>query len=443
MIRPVAAFVLVALAWAWPVRGQTPLTLEQAIARAADANPDARIAASVEQEAVHRVTQARSGYLPRADVAEAWQRGNQPVFVFGSLLAQRRFTAADFALEALNRPDAVDNFRAAIGLEQTLFDGGATGARVRAARAGVDLAASGRTRVAHALAVSTTEAYGQVLLADAAVRTARTAVDAADADLERTRHRRDAGLVTEADVLAIEVHRARVEEALITATAATRVARAQLNRVMGAPLDDVFTLSTIPPAGPGAAATDLAALEAEAVARRPEVADAGLRTGLAEAELSVTRAAYLPQVVAQAGWETNGSRWGTRAGSWIVGTGVRLNLFRGLADRARLAEATEAVYRQGLEREQAETAVRLEVRTAAARLEAAHARQALAGRVVAQAQESQRIMRDRYEQGLVDVTALLRAAESVMQAEEQQVRARVDVLVGTASLDRAAGRQSW
>jgi hypothetical protein len=30
-----------------------------------------------------------------------------------------------------------------------------------------------------------------------------------------------------------------------------------------------------------------------------------------------------------------------------------------------------------------------------------------------------------------------------MQAEEQQVRARVDVLVGTASLDRAAGRQSW
>jgi murein DD-endopeptidase len=31
------------------------------------------------------------------DVAESWQRGNNPVFVFGSLLAQRQFTAADFA----------------------------------------------------------------------------------------------------------------------------------------------------------------------------------------------------------------------------------------------------------------------------------------------------------------------------------------------------------
>ena len=44
------------------------------------------------------------------DASETWQRGNQPVFVFGSLLNQRRFTAADFALDALNHPDAIDNF---------------------------------------------------------------------------------------------------------------------------------------------------------------------------------------------------------------------------------------------------------------------------------------------------------------------------------------------
>jgi hypothetical protein len=40
-------------------------------------------------------------------VTETVQRGNRPVFVFGSLLSQRRFTAANFALPALNHPDPI------------------------------------------------------------------------------------------------------------------------------------------------------------------------------------------------------------------------------------------------------------------------------------------------------------------------------------------------
>ena len=84
--------------------------------------------------------------------------------------------------------------------------------------------------------------------------------------------------------------------------------------------------------------------------------------------------------------------------------------------------------------------MRLEVRGAVSRLETARARESLARGVVNQAAERQRIVRDRYEQGMADVTALLRAAEAVVQAQEQQIRARVDVLVEAAGLDRALGR---
>jgi len=52
-------------------------------------------------------------------------------------------------------------------------------------------------------------------------------------------------------------------------------------------------------------------------------------------------------------------------------------------------------------REQIETAVRLDVRAAVARVETAYARQTLAASVVAQAQERQRIVRDRYEMELL------------------------------------------
>lgn len=444
MIRTLPRFVIVAgllgvSMAAAPARAQAPLTLQDAIAKAQTGNPDARIAELAEQEATHRVTQARAGYLPRVDAAETWQRGNLPVFAFGSLLNQRRFTAADFALDALNHPDPIDNFRLSVGAEQSIYDGGATRARVRAAQLGLQLAGSGRLSVRQALAVAATEAYGAVLRADAARATTMAALEAADADLKRARDRRDAGLVTDADVLAVEVHRATVEEARLRAALAADLARADLNRVMGEPLDAQFTLA--PPAVAAAEALPpMATLEQEALGRRPELQQARLMVDLAGAQASEARAAYLPQVFAQAGWEGNGGQWNSRSGSWIVGAGVRINLFRGFADKARIAEANEGARRRDIERDRAETGVRLEVRTAASRLATSRAREALARSVLAQATERQRIVRDRYEQGLADVTTLLRAAEAVMQAEEQQTRARVDVLVDTASLDRALGR---
>lgn len=441
MIRRLFTLLIVGVgvAGAIPAPAQQPLTLPQAIARATSGNPDVRIARLAEQEAAQRVVQARAGYLPRADLAEAWQRGNQPVYVFGALLNQRRFTAGDFALDALNHPEALDNFRVSIAVEQSVYDGGQTRARVAAARVGVDLAASGRRRAGQALAVAATEAYGEVLVAEATLRAADAALVSADADLARVTHRRDAGMVTDADVLAVEVHRAAVQESIIRARAAALIGQAALNRVMGLPLDTSHALSPVAPFAP-AALPEMAALEAEALSNRPEAADASLRERLARVDVDVARAAFKPQVVAQAGWEANGGTWGTRAGSWIVGAGVRINVFRGWADRARLAEAQAATERRALEREQVVTGIRVDVRTAAAALDAAHARETLAERVVAQAEEGQRILRDRYDQGLADSTALTKAAEHVLQATQQQVRARVDVQLASAHLERVLGR---
>ena len=242
-LRPtsfVATFGLAA-----PAVAQTPLTLTEAIARARAHNPDAGASAAAEREAAQRLTQARAGYLPKVDVAESWQRGNQPVFVFSSLLAQRQFTAADFALNALNHPDAVDNFRSAVMIEQSLFDG-ATRASVAAAGIGRDMAATARTMVDHDLAASVTSAYGRVLVATAASQSAAAAAETARADRALAGNRRDAGLVTDADVLQIDVYLSRTREQQIRAAADERIARAQLNQLMGEPLGEVFALELYP-----------------------------------------------------------------------------------------------------------------------------------------------------------------------------------------------------
>ena len=168
---------------------------------------------------------------------------------------------------------------------------------------------------------------------------------------------------------------------------------------------------------------------------------AALQEQLARASQTAARAAFLPQVSAQGGWEFNGGAWNSRASSWVVGAVARVNLFHGFADKARLAEAANR--RRGAP----SSATRRRpprgwtYTSPSRRLDAARASEAVGRDAVAQARESRRIIRDRYEAGLTDVTSLLRSAEAVAQAEAQQVAAQVAVLTESAALQRALGRR--
>jgi outer membrane protein len=423
---------------AQPASAQPPLSLSQAIARAKAHNPDAGSAAAAEREAAERVTQVRGGYFPKVDVAESWQHGNHPVFVFSSLLAQRQLSAADLALDALNHPAATDNFRAALAVEQSLFDH-TTSANVRAASIGRDMAATGRQLVDQELTSAVTDAFGRVLIAAAAARSAAATVETARADRELAGNRRDAGLVTDADVLQLDVYLARTLEQQVQATSDERIARATLNYLMGEPLGTMFSLDLTPPAIV-IDITNPAGLEEEALKYRPEVALAMQQEQLAAAAVDAAQAAFLPQVIAQGGWELNGGAWNSRSSSWVAGAVARINLFHGLADKARLAEAREQVTRRALDKSKAETMARLDVQIAIARLEAARASEAVGRAAADRARESRRILRDRYEGGLTDAATLLRSAEAVQQAETQQIAARVNVITATATLQRTIGR---
>jgi outer membrane protein TolC len=428
--------IVVALA-ARPLSAQAPLSLAEAIGRARAHNPDAASATVGEREAAERVLQARGGSLPRVDVTESWQRGNSPVFVFSSLLAQRRFTAADFAVEALNHPAAADNFRTALVVEQTLLDR-STSARIESATIGRDMASSLRRIVDQTLAAAVTDMFGRVLVADAMADATAAAVETARADRELAGNRRDAGRATDADVLQLDVHLARTVERQVQAIADERIARARLNQLMGEPLTAVFVLDRIP-ADVAVAITNPSTLADEAVKNRPEVAIARQQERLATATVHAARAAFLPQVSAQGSWELNGDAWQSRSSSWMVGAAARISVFNGFADKARLAEAQAQVRRRSIEASGAETLVRLDVHIGIARLEAARASEAVARAAADSARASHRIIQDRYNSGLADATTLLRAAEAVEQADAQQIAGFVNVITATATLQRATG----
>ncbi len=422
-----------------PAAAQEALTLDQAINGVLAQNPSVRAAEAGSRAASEQVVVARSAYFPRVGASDSWQRGNQPVFVFGSLLSSRQFTSANFAVDALNHPEATGYFHGLFGVEQLVWDGGRTRADVRAATWQRDAADAAVAQTRAELVVAATGAYGHVLIAESEQRSAEAAVAAAQEDLSRAERRRDIGTVTEADVLALSVHMAQMRQRAIQAAADAAIARGTLNRLMGAPLDREYRVAEPPPAS-SPDASNLTALDAEAVHGRPELRRAAAEERAAGAARDAARAAWQPQVTVQGAYELDGLRFGDRASAWLVGAEIRWSLSTGGAERARVKAAAESMARAKAEREQATSQVQLELLSAVRRLDAARARDAVGRATVAQATESQRIIRDRYEAGLASVNDVLRAASMALEAEGQRVAAVVDVMTADAAFRRAIGR---
>jgi outer membrane protein TolC len=413
------------------------LTLSDAMTRARTATPAARVIEASTAAAAERVRRARAGHLPRVEVVETIQRGNQPVFVFSSLLAQQRFTAANFDVDQLNRPDPHTLVRTAIAAEHQLYDGGSTRMAMRSASLEQDLSVARGDAAAQELALAAARAFVDVLRLEAAARASEAAVAAAESDLARARARREMGLATDADALAVEVHLAEMQQRRIADRAELTVARSRLNEAIGAPLDQAHVIQS---PGPPPAPEDVDVLVRAARASRPERRSAEIGMRMAETAVGAARSAFLPRVMAQGGWELNGSRLTDRQSAWLAGVQVSLNLFNGFADSARLAEARHAERGAAAAREEIDRRIEVEVRQALAHLEAARAREAVGRASLARAQESQRIVRDRYESGLATMADVLRAAEAAIDAEARRIAAEMDVVLYTLALDRAVGR---
>jgi outer membrane protein TolC len=218
------------------------------------------------------------------------------------------------------------------------------------------------------------------------------------------------------------------------------IACAELNRLMGSPIDREFVVQELLLTPASNDTPSLAALFAEAETARPDLRRSAAAEELAETGRSLARAGWFPQVGAQAGYEVAGTQFTDRASSWIVGAEFRWSLSLGGAERARTRAAAETATRARLDREDARAAAQVEIATALRRLESARARQAVGRAAVTQARESERIIRNRFEAGVAGANDVLRASSAVLDAESQRITALVDAAVGRAMLDRAIGR---
>jgi len=415
------------------------MSLNDAVRLALEKNKSIEASGAASKAAEMRVSEARSGRLPKVNYSESWTRSDNPVFVFGSLLTQHQFGTQNFEIGPLNNPDFLNNFQTQLTADQTLYDAGQTRHAVRSAELTKDISSEEGRRTQMQVIAGVVRAYYDSLLSADQLRVTSQAIRSAEADLERAQAIRSAGMSTDVDTLSIRAHLAAVREQQIRRQADVDVAQAALNDAIGLALDTPHTL-TSPLIPLESSAGSLADQANNAVAQRPEARQARLATNLAETQAARARSSLLPQVTLHAAYEADRQRFVTRGGdNWLVSVGLRWNLFNGFHDKATIDESKFALQRSSAEEARTGSAIRLQVHRAYADLHAATQRIEVAQASVAEAEESLRITQNRYEAGISNVTDLLRTETTVLEARTRQLAAVRDQRIAAAMLELAAG----
>ncbi len=416
------------------------LTLPLAVDLALKTNPLTRATASGREIADAQVQQARAGRLPQVQISETVTNGNNPVFVFGSLLEQGRFTQQNFNLPLLNNPDPLTNFRFGVTLKAPLFDQWQSATRIKRAQLGQQQAAAQTNLAEQQIRFETLRAFYGLLLAQAKKEISDEAIKLAESDVKLSRDRVDAGTSVVSDLLAAEVQLAEARQQAIQADGDIVTAQAALNTAMGLPVNAAQRVS-------GQLAEkkfDLADQEELirlALEHRPDLNRSALTARSGEVQAQGARNEWLPRVDVFANVGAGRNNFVSGSGDYTVGASVTFNLFDA-GRSARIAEARATANLAASEQQQLTNQIRFEVVRAHQQFISARERLKVAERIIAQASEALRITQDRYQAGLTTITEVLRAETTLTRARLIVLSARHDYYVGYAGVMLVTGRMT-
>jgi outer membrane protein len=414
------------------------LTLSQAVDGALKNNPLIRITLAGREIADAQLREARAGWFPLLQFSETFTRGNNPVFVFGSLLEQARFSQQNFQLSALNNPDPLSNFRTAITLRQTLFDQLQTYTRVSQARLGQQQADLQKAMVEQQVRFEVIRAYYGVLVAHAKKGVAEEAVKMAESVVKWTRDRFQNGLVVQSDLLAAEVQLAEFRQQQIDAVGDVAVAYAALNTMMGLPVETSQNVTG------GLAEKRFEGVQREelirlALTHRPDYVRAGNNIQLNKEGVIGAKREVLPRLDLFGNYGLSGKDLSSGSSDYAFGASLTFNLFDP-GRNARIGKARAAESMAAAEQEHLANQIRLEVARAYQQHVSARERLIVAGQAIDQALETLRIIQNRYREGLTTITEVLRAETALVRARLNLVAARYDHYVSYAHVLLSVGK---
>jgi outer membrane protein TolC len=407
-------------------------TPEKSVKFAIAHSPDSRIALQRMKIAQAVITQAKAGYYPYVNLSSQYGQTNNPMYSFGNILNQGTFTPAmDF-----NNPGRTDdlNLRAEVGY--SFYNGGKDQANIEAAEATFAQSQTERETIYATLAFEVIRSFQAIVQAQEMLDARKAALTAIQASVSVAQARYNAGDLLKVDLLNLEVQESRASENLILAEHQLELSRKIFLNLLGLKEGTVQIDPTF---------DDQQQLPQErSYNQRPELQSLQHAREAAIARLHIAQGGDLPTVDGFAsyqydkGYVINGD-----GDSWMAGIKINYRLFEGhrtSADRAK-AMAELAAVKARLKK--TELRIDLEVKQADLNYHQAVQRLEVTRKMVEQAQESARLNRTRFREGVILSSDLIDVEMRLTDALVRQSIARANIKITSADLRRAMGLQQF
>lgn len=419
------------------VPGET-LTLERAVDLALASHPARKTAEAEALAARERSGVARSALLPQVGgVAEYLRATDNGIggTSYVPALGINRAPSTGHHVDQLS--DTFDNYVAGISAFQYLFDFGRTRGRIEERDAQADAEKARLQLVGLDLAYQASRSFLDLLAAKQTVRVYEAAVAKRNEHLREAQVKASAGLRADIDAVTADAELARAKLALVDARNQEQTAKAQLDYAIGlgegAP---DYRIADMPPdtGTPDAAATYVA----RAMRSRPDLTMLIDEARAAGAQIDEFKSDYLPRFGAVAGFNTRGQDGGP-ANNYYAGLVVSWPIFDGFATDHEVAEAKLHQDAVGHSIDDLRQRIAVQVKHDWLDWQAAIDRVAKSEKTADAARLQLDLADKRYANGLGSIIELTDAERQDTQAAAELVRARVDLSLAKAALDRSTG----
>lgn len=319
-----------------------------------------------------------------------------------------------------------------------IFTGGKLKGTIKQAKANYQYNQVGVQRTYNEMRSTVTDGYFTMLQADNMQKLSAESVARLEDHLKNVQAQYDVGVVAKVDVLRSQVELANAKQTLIQAENSYQVAEANMNKIVGLPMDTNLKLDNL--LVYNAYDKNMDDCLAYAAEHRPELMQAQYNVDAAKGALMVARSGHMPQVAASATQQWSDTNWpGDEKGNWGVGVNVSMNVFDTGVTLSKIhgAEAdlkkAEETYRNTVD------SVNLDVRSNYLGLREAEKRIGTTKLAVEQADEDYRIAQLRYMSGVGTNTDVLDAQVALTQAKTNYTKALYDYNTSKTALETSIG----
>jgi outer membrane protein TolC len=401
-------------------------------------NPGIKLAREGVNRSSQRIIESRAGLLPTVSAFSSLQHA----WELPTMVMDNFFNPAGGKLYI--KMGSENTIVSGVNLNQPVFTGGMIWNGYQISKIGYNIAQSQLKLTEQNILTNLTSAYYGVLFSKSAIIVSEEALQSSEENLAQVQKFYNAGKSSQFDILRAEVQVANMKPIVVSAKNSFRLAESRLRMVMGiGESTELNYTEEMELKYSDLTEKTLAELIKIATSTRPEMMMMNNQKQIANRQLSMSKAAFMPSIVFGTAYQYQGQRDDFKFvgddffKSFNSSISINIPLFNGFKNSAKFQQAKIAIKESDHQAESLINGIKLEVKGAFFTMKEAQEKVQTQQKTIEQAKEAQRLARLMYSEGASTQLDVLNANLALNQARMNYQQSLFEYNVALANLKKS------